>query len=254
MPDKLLFGIVPIYGLLIACAIALGVFLCLKREKELGLPREISIDFALAAVPAAVIGARLYFVAFQWPLYAPQPLRILYLWEGGLAIYGGVIGGAIAAWIFSRIKKLPFAALADLVAPALILGQGIGRWGNFFNGEAFGPILTNPSLQFFPLGVNIDGVWHAATFFYESAWDLLGFLLLWNMRRRITARGNLFLLYLVWYGLGRAVIEGLRTDSLMWGGVRVSQALSVVLCVSAALALIIRRRRHGGDHPYPLPQ
>ena len=253
MPGRLLFGFIPIYGALITLAIGLGVFLCLRREKPMGLPREMTIDFALAAVPAAVIGARLYYVAFQWPQYAADPLRILFLWEGGLAIYGAVIGGALGALIFSRVKKIPFGALADLVAPALILGQAIGRWGNFFNQEAFGGPVENPALQFFPLAVYVEGGWHMATFFYESVWDFLGFLLLWRMRNRITARGNLLFLYLAWYGLGRAVIEGLRTDSLMWGPVRVSQALSVVLCALSVIALVIRHQRHKGESPYPLP-
>ncbi|MBQ9264739.1 MAG: prolipoprotein diacylglyceryl transferase [Clostridia bacterium] len=252
MQERLLFGFIPIYGVLITLAIALGVCLCLKQEKRMGLPTEISIDFALWAVPAAVIGARLYYVAFQWPLYAPRPLRILYIWEGGLAIYGGVIGGAVGAWLFSRSKRIPFGALADLVAPALILGQAIGRWGNFFNQEAFGQAIENPAFQFFPAAVYVEGVWHMATFFYESAWDFCGFLLLWRLRKKITARGNLFFLYLCWYGLGRAFIEGLRTDSLMWGSVRVSQALSVLLCAISLIILILRHRKHKGEHPYPL--
>lgn len=253
MQERLLFGVIPIYGLLITLSIGLGVFLCLKQEKRMGLPKEISIDFALTAVPAAVIGARLYYVAFQWPLYAAEPARILRIWEGGLAIYGGVIGGAAAALILARAKKVPFAALADLVAPALILGQAIGRWGNFVNQEAFGYAVDNPALQFFPIAVFVEGQWHMATFFYESLWDFMGFLLLWSLRKKTCARGNLFLLYLCWYGLGRAVIEGLRTDSLMWGGVRVSQVLSAVLCLAALILLILRRRKHAGETPYPIP-
>ena len=250
MRERLLFGIVPVYGLLIAAAIALGVYLCSRQEKRLGLPREISIDFALWVVPAAVVGARLYYVAFQWEMYRGDPVRILYIWEGGLAIYGGVIGGALAALAFARAKKVPFGALADMVAPALILGQAIGRWGNFINGEAFGYAVENPALQFFPLAVYVDGAWHMATFFYESLWDFLGFWVLWLNRRRITARGNLFLGYLVWYGAGRMIIEGLRTDSLMWGPVRVSQALSAALCVLAGIVLWVRHARHRGENPY----
>lgn len=252
MQERLLFGFVPVYGVLIALAIGLGVFLCLSQERRMGLPKEITIDFALAIVPAAVIGARLYYVAFQWPLYAGNPLRILFIWEGGLAIYGAVIGGAAAALIFARARKIPFAALADLVAPALILGQAIGRWGNFVNQEAFGRAITDPALQFFPLAVYVEGGWHMATFFYESAWDFLGFLLLWSLRKKTCARGDLFFLYLSWYGLGRAVIEGWRMDSLMWGDIRVSQALSLALCLLSLIILAIRRRRHKGQHPYPL--
>lgn len=243
MPERRLFGFLSIYGLLIALAMALGVYLCSREEKRLEFPADTSVGLALWILPAAVVGARLYYVAFQWPLYARQPLRILAIWEGGLAIYGGVIGGLIAGLIFARVKKLSFPALADLVAPALILGQAIGRWGNYFNGEAYGYPITNPALQWFPLAVHVDGVWHMATFFYESAWDLGGFLLLWCIRKRVKTRGNLFLFYLFWYGLGRCFIEGLRMDSLMWGGVRVSQALSAALCVLSLLVLILRSRR-----------
>ena len=244
MQERLLFGFLPIYGVLIALAIAVGVTLCSHEEKRLGLPRDTTIDLALWIIPAAIVGARLYYVAFQWDMYAGNPLRVLYVWEGGLAIYGGVIGGALAGLIFSRVKKISFATLADLVAPALILGQAIGRWGNFVNQEAYGRLIENPALQFFPLAVYADGAWHMTTFFYESLWNFIGFWILWLNRKRVTARGNLFLGYLCWYGLGRTVIEGWRMDSLMWGSVRVSQALSLALCAGAGIALLIRRVRH----------
>ncbi len=245
--QRLLFGVIPIYGLLIAGAMALGVFLCARQEERLGLPKDTAVDFALWALPAAIIGARLYYVAFRWQVYASDLLSVLYLWEGGLAIYGGVIGGAAVALVFSRVKKVPFAALADMAAPSLILGQAIGRWGNFVNQEAYGAVIENPALQFFPLAVFADGEWHMATFFYESLWDFVGFWLLWLNRKRVRVRGDLFLGYLVWYGLGRAVIEGLRTDSLMWGGVRVSQALSVLLCLGAGAALLFRRDKRAKE-------
>lgn len=242
--NRLLFGFIPIYGLLIAAAIGIGALLCSHEEKRLGLPRDTTVDFALFVIPAAIIGARLYYVAFRWELYVPDPVRILKIWEGGLAIYGGVIGGAIAAFIFARVRRLPFAALADMVAPALILGQAIGRWGNFFNGEAYGNPVSDPAWQFFPVAVYADGGWHLATFFYESCWDLLGFALLWGIRKKLRTPGSLFLLYLCWYGLGRTVIEGLRMDSLMLGPVRVSQALSGLLVLAAGIALIVRARRN----------
>ncbi len=250
----MLFGVVHIYGVLIALAIGLGVWLCSRREKRMGLKKDTTVDLALWVVPAALIGARLYYVAFQWDMYRNSPVSILYVWRGGLAIYGGVIGGLIGGGAYCLRKKAPFAVLADLVAPALILGQAVGRWGNYFNGEAYGYEIKNAAWQFFPAGVQVDGAWHMATFFYESLWDFLGFLLLWRMREKVTARGNLFLLYLCWYGLGRAVIEGLRTDSLMWGGVRVSQALSGALVLAAGIALILRRRKHRGEKPYPVAE
>lgn len=238
-----LFGTVSVYGLLIAAGAALGVFLCARREKEMGLPKDISLDIALWAVPLGIIGARLYYVAFQWEMYRNDPVRALYVWEGGLAIYGAVIGGAVGVWLLSRHKKVPFLRLTDLVAPSLILAQAIGRWGNFFNGEAYGYPVENPALHFFPVAVQVAGTWHMATFFYESLWDMLGFVLLWKMRNRMGRDGNLFLLYLLWYGFGRAIIEGLRTDSLMLGPIRVSQILSLVLCVIAAVLLYVRRKK-----------
>ena len=238
-----LFGVISVYGLLIACGMALSVFLCSRQEKRLGLPKDLTYDLALWVIPAGVIGARLYYVAFQWDMYRNNPLSILYIWEGGLAIYGGVIGGALAVFAFSRIKKAPFGKLADMIAPALILSQAIGRWGNFFNGEAYGRLIENPALQWFPLAVNVGGEWHMATFFYESVLDFIGFWVLWLNRKKTTASGNLFLLYLVWYGLGRAFIESLRTDSLMLGPFRVSQVLSVLLCLGAAIALVYRHTK-----------
>lgn len=248
----MLFGVVHIYGVLIALAIGLGVFLCSRREERMGLQKDTSVDLALWVIPAALVGARLYYVAFQWDMYKGDPVSILYIWQGGLAIYGGVIGGALAALIFARQKKASFAVLADLVAPSLILGQAVGRWGNFFNGEAYGRAVTDPAWQFFPMAVQVGDGWRQATFFYESAWDFLGFLLLWRLRERVSARGNLFLLYLCWYGLGRALIEGLRADSLMWGPVRVSQALSVAVVIASGAALILRHRKHRGEKPYPV--
>ena len=242
MSNKL-FGVVSIYGLLIACAILLGAILCQREARRRLLPPDTGLDMILWAVPPAVICARIYYVIFRWDYYAADPLSALYFWQGGLAIYGAVIGGFIGLWLLSRRKKLPFLTLLDIGAPLVILGQAIGRWGNFVNREAYGRAITTPALQFFPIAVNIAGEWHMATFFYESAWNFLGFWVLWLNRKKTTAPGNLFLLYLCWYGLGRAVIEGLRTDSLMLGGLRVSQILSLALLIAAGAALLIRRKK-----------
>ena len=243
MKERLLFGFIPIYGLLIALGILLAVVLCHRQEKEKGLPTDTAFDLALWVVPFAIVGARLYYVAFQWANYKDNLLSIFYIWEGGMAIYGGIIGGVLGGLIMSRRKKLPFPKLADMVAPVLLLGQCIGRWGNFVNGEAYGYAIQNPAFWFFPVAVNIDGVWHMATFFYESLWNFIGFLILWLNRKKVRRDGNVFLCYLVWYGLGRGVIEGLRTDSLMWGPLRVSQWLSVVLVAAGVLLLWLRNRK-----------
>lgn len=238
-----LFGFISVYGLLIACAILLAVILCEREARRKGLPQDTGIDMALWAVPPAVICARIYYVVFQWQLYARDPLSILRFWEGGLAIYGAVIGGGLGLFLLSRKRRYSCWTLFDIAAPVVLLGQAIGRWGNFFNGEAYGYVITSPAWQFFPAAVNIDGVWHMATFFYESCWNLLGFVFLWRYRLRSMRDGNVFLAYLLWYGAGRLVIEGLRTDSLMLGPVRVSQLLSAALCVFALTMLIARKKR-----------
>lgn len=240
MKDKL-FGVISVYGLLIACAILLAVILCQREARRRGLPPDTGLDMALWAVPPAVICARVYYVVFRWDYYAADPLSALYFWQGGLAIYGAVIGGFLGLWALSRRRRIPLLTLLDIAAPVVILGQAIGRWGNFFNGEAYGSPVTNPAWQFFPAAVYADGAWRLATFFYESCWDLAGFVFLWLYRRRQKQPGDIFWRYLLWYGAGRMVIEGLRSDSLMLGPVRVSQLLSAVLAL-AALGVLVRRK------------
>lgn len=231
-----------LYGALIALGVLAAVLYMARESKRLGYPRDLALDAALWAVPPAIVFARLYYVAFTWENYRGNLLSILYLWQGGLAIYGGVMGGALGVYLLCRRRKLPYAVLADLVAPGLLLGQAIGRWGNFFNREAYGKPIVNPAFQFFPLAVLADGQWHMATFFYESLWNVLGVLFLLRFRRRFYAkdRGYVFLWYLIWYGLGRMVIEGLRMDSLMWGSLRVSQVLSVLMVAAAGIAVCVR--------------
>ncbi len=244
-----------LYGILIACALALGAYLCTREEKRLGLPRDTGLDIVLYALPPAIVMARLYYVAFTWSSFKDEPLSILYFWQGGLAIYGAVIGGALGVWWLSRRKKISFAALTDVVAAPLLLGQAIGRWGNYFNGEAYGYTVTNPALQFFPFAVQIGGLWHLATFFYESVWNLLGFIFLYLNRNRFQRRGrrgHMLLWYFLWYGLGRMFIEGLRTDSLMAGPIRVSQLLSLLLCVYAVVRVMLDFKLESGFLVIPL--
>lgn len=235
-----------LYGILIALSLALAAFLCTREERRLGLPRDTGLDIVLYALPPAIVAARLYYVAFTWEYFSAHPERIIRVWEGGLAIYGAVIGGAAGLLFLAKRRGLPFLQLADVVAPSLLLGQAIGRWGNFFNGEAFGYAVDNPAFQFFPFAVQVQGGWHLATFFYESLWNALGFLFLYLNRVRFEKgrHGHVFFWYLVWYGLGRLLIEGLRTDSLMLGGVRVSQLLSLILVCAALVKLLIDHRLH----------
>lgn len=234
------------YGILISLAVLLGIILAYREAKRKGWNPDHILDFALLAIPLAIVCARIYYVIFEWPRYADNPISALYVWEGGIAIYGGVIGGLLAALIFTKWRKVSFWQLCDIAAPSLVLGQCIGRWGNYFNQEAFGYQVASSSQQWFPFAVYIEstGTWHYATFFYESLACALIFVFLLIYRRKSKTDGNVFLWYLLLYGIERAFVEGLRTDSLYIGGVvRVSQLLSVVLVIFAAVMLIVRKRK-----------
>lgn len=240
-----LFGLnIHWYGLLIVTGIGLGVWLAAVREKRYGFPKDTALDLALTCVPAAIVGARLYYVAFSWRDFAEGPLwRIFAVWEGGLAVYGGLIAAFAAGAVFAKVKKLSFLSLADLAAPCIALGQAVGRWGNFVNQEAHGGVVQNPALQFFPAAVQIGGEWYYATFFYESAWCLLTMIVLLAAEKKSRLRrGDIFFGYVFLYGLERAVVEGLRTDSLYWGPLRVSQALSLLAVLAVTLLWAFRAK------------
>lgn len=231
-----LFGIegwnIAWYGVIIAAGMILGVLLAAYRAKQEGLKSDIVYDFILIALPAAIVCARAYYVVFAWDAYADDLVSVFKIWKGGIAIYGGVLGGLLTAILFCRYHKFPLFRFLDLVVPSLVLGQAVGRWGNFVNQEAFGNLVTDPAFQFFPYAVYIDALnrWHQATFFYESAWNscLLVFMLLVSRKKPHT--GTLTCMYFVIYGIGRFLIEGLRTDSLyVIPALRASQLLSLIL-------------------------
>ncbi len=243
------------YGLLIASAVLIGINLSQNLAKRRQVDPELLADLAMWLVLAAIPSARLYYVLFQWRDYADQPGKIIAIWEGGIAIHGAVLGGLLASLIFARIRKVPFWQLADLVAPSLILGQAIGRWGNFFNSEAFGSPTDLPWKLFIPEGRRPLGsatiAYYHPTFLYESLWNLMVFgMLLLLFRRSLQPkspiqRGTLFLVYLVGYGTGRFWIEALRTDSLMLGPLKIAQVVSLVEIAIGATGLIwlyLRRR------------
>ena len=244
-----LFGIqglnIAWYGIIIASGLLLGIWLGNARARKRGWSSDLLLDFILLAVPLAVIGARTYYVAFEWEYFAANPAKIIAINQGGLAIYGAVIGGFLAAFVCSRATKCPFLKLIDLVIPSLILGQAIGRWGNFINQEAFGALVTNPQLQFFPLAVYIQslGEWHQATFFYESFCNSILLVVTLLIARKGVKDGTLLATYFIGYGTIRAIIEGLRTDSLyLFGNIRVSQVLSAVLVlVGIAMLILIKK-------------
>lgn len=233
------------YGIIIALGVLVGIYLATRYAKKLGYDEELIIDFCLWAIPISIIGARLYYVVFSWEYYSKNPGDMVKIWEGGLAIFGAVIGGVISAIIFAKRRKIDFWELCDIVSPSLILGQALGRWGNFFNQEAYGYAIKNPAWKWFPAAVFIEatGQWHMATFFYESAWNFLVFFYLLSYKKKRKEKGEIFLLYLILYSAGRVVIEGLRTDSLYWGAFRVSQLLSGVLIIVGIILFVMRRKK-----------
>lgn len=250
------------YGIILALGLLAGLYLCMKQAKRFGLTEDNVLDMILWATPLCIIGSRIYYVIFYLDLYRNADggfdwLRMLAVWDGGIAMYGTVIVGVLVAYVYCRIKKLKFTAMVDLCVMGLFLGQSIGRWGNFMNREAFGAATDLPWRM---------RLWENAyktievhpTFLYESLWNLVGLLLVLfivSKARRFDGESACF--YFLWYGLGRAWIEGLRTDSLylfdwtIFGEpIRVSQALSLVLAVCAAAALfynIVIRKKDGGD-------
>lgn len=245
-------GILPWYSVLIVTGIALAILLSIREERRLNLKKDTVIDSAFYLIPFGIVGARLYYVAFEWQQFSRDLIRIFFVWEGGVAIYGALIGGFLGLLLFAKRRKLSFPMLLDLFIPSVALAQGIGRWGNYFNQEAYGYAVTNPAHQFFPLAVYITNLqtpaWHYATFFYESVWDVGIFIALICIKKRKRMDGDVFLWYLLLYGIGRAFIEGMRADSLMafGGAVRISQLLSLCLALIVAGYFIFRyfRRKH----------
>lgn len=238
-----IFGLeIRFYGMIIASAMLIAVFLSRYLAKKKGLNPDDIIVLALLVIPFAILGARAYYCIFSDSSYT-----FTTFWQirnGGLAIYGGIIGGIVAILLFCVYKKdfKLIVKLFDVIVPSLILGQAMGRWGNFFNQEAYGTLVTNPDWQWFPFAVKIETFagyeWHLATFFYESMWNLIGFVLLLVVFFKTKKLGTTTAVYLTYYGLGRMWIEGLRTDSLYWGVLRVSQWLSLILVVIGLSILV----------------
>ena len=225
------------YGLIIALGLILAVVYACRRSKAFGIKEDDLIDGVLWVTPFAILCARAYYVVFSWESYADNPISALYIWEGGLAIYGGVLGAILGVSVFCRIKKIRLTTLLDLMLLGFLIGQSIGRWGNFFNREAFGA----ETETFLRMGLlnKYTGIvtYYHPTFLYESVWNAVGFVLLHFFSKKRQYDGQVALGYAAWYGLGRALIEGLRTDSLWWGPFRVSQLLAAVSCLAAVAVL-----------------
>lgn len=252
--DPIAFELGPIsvhwYGIIIAAGILLGYFIAQESVKRIGFDKDILIDIIFWSAIFGFIAARIYFVIFQWPYYAQHPIEIPLIWYGGIAIHGGLIGGFITGIFVCKQKNINPFQIGDVIAPSLILGQGIGRWGNFMNHEAHGGPVSKSFLEnihipdFIINNMYIDGQYYQPTFLYESIWDILGFVILISLRKHLRI-GDTFALYLIWYSIGRFFVEGLRTDSLMLtGDIRVAQLMSVVLIVAGIVLMIVRRLKY----------
>lgn len=246
-------GVFPVYwyGIIIGLGILLGWLLATRESKRLGLPHDIFSDLLLWAIPISIVSARIYYVIFKWDYYSQNPGDIIAIWQGGIAIHGALIGGVITAIVFTKKRGVSFWKLADIAAPSIILGQTIGRWGNFMNQEAHGTEVTRTFLEnlnlpdFIINQMYIDGSYYHPTFLYESLWNLAGFVLLLILRKFNLKSGELFFSYVIWYSIGRFFVEGLRTDSLMLtDSLRIAQIISLVL-IGAAIILIWFRRWKG---------
>ncbi|MCQ9215289.1 prolipoprotein diacylglyceryl transferase [Streptococcus gallolyticus] len=241
------------YAIFIVSGLLLAVYLAMKEAPRRKIIPDDILDFILIAFPLTIIGARVYYVIFDWSYYANQPLsEIVAIWNGGLAIYGGLITGAIVLFVFSYYRAINPLDFLDIAAPGVMIAQAIGRWGNFINQEAYGKIVDNLNYlpDFIKNQMYIDGSYRVPTFLYESLWNLLGFVIVMSLRRRprFFKQGEIAFFYLIWYGCGRFVIEGMRTDSLMLLGIRVSQWLSALLVLIGVVLVIWRRKQK--DVPY----
>ena len=254
------------YGIIIAVGFVLSLIYAFMRMKEFGIDSDRAIDVILGGAIGALVCARAYFVIFKWSDYASDPIKALYVWEGGLAIYGGLIGAFVFGLIFCKLRKVRILPMFDLAGAGFLLGQAIGRWGNFVNSEAFGSntglpwgmtgekivtYLTENKSVLNSMGITVDPNMPVhPTFLYESLWCLIGFILIAVYVKHRKFDGEIFLMYLCWYGFGRMLIEGLRTDSLMIGSIRVSQLLAAVLfIVSGIIILIVRSKIKRNNDP-----
>jgi len=247
------------YGVIIATGLFLGLYLATREADRLGLKKDLIVDLIVFAAPVAIIFARIYYVIFEWENYRGAPLwKLIAVWEGGIAIHGALIGAVLTAIVYARVKGVSFWQLADIVAPGLILGQAIGRWGNFMNQEAHGGPISETAYQnfhqylpdFIMDQMCIGGTLYHPAFLYESVWNILVLILLIILRKYNPLRGEVFLSYVIFYSIGRFFIEGMRTDNLMLGPIKQAQLLSLVLIIGAAIFIFYRRKIKRADRRY----
>lgn len=234
------------YSVLIVIAVIIGMIISSKEAVKTGLGKSFLLDLAFYLIPVSIVGARVYYVIFNFSEFENDLLGIFKIWEGGLAIYGAIIASILFIISYCKKKGKPILLALDVLAPSLILGQAIGRWGNFFNKEAYGPIATLSFLEklhlpnFIINNMLIEGFYRQPTFLYESLWCILGFVILLILRKYYRSKyGILTFSYFIWYGIGRFFIEGLRDDSLYLGSLRISQLVSVLLIIIGIIGLII---------------
>jgi phosphatidylglycerol---prolipoprotein diacylglyceryl transferase len=255
--DRIAIEIGPItvywYGIIIGIGILIGLMLVMKESSKVGLDPNIFLDLLIWAIPLSILSARIYYVSFEWENYKGNLLNIVAVWEGGIAIHGALIGAILTTIIYCYKKGVSFWKVADIAAPSLILAQAIGRWGNFINQEAHGTEVSRTFLEsmFLPDFIIdqmfIDGSYYHPTFLYESVWNVIGFVILITIRRKISKlkQGEMFLSYLIWYSSGRFFIEGMRTDSLMLtDSTRVAQLISLLIIGIAIFLMYYRRKKY----------
>ena len=238
------------YGVIIAFGMLLGFLIANREANKKNMPEGMFVDLMFYIILFSLIGARLYYVLFNLDYYLQDPISIVMVNEGGMAIHGGLIGGILAGLVYCRRKNLSFFQVADIAAPSLILGQAIGRWGNFMNQEAHGGEVTRGFLESLMLPefiinqMYIDGSYYHPTFLYESVWNIIGFVILILLRPKLKV-GQTMLLYLIYYSAGRFFIEGMRTDSLMIGDVlRTAQVVSILTVIAAIVIWIYRNKKY----------
>lgn len=243
------------YSVMMFIAILMGGYVALKESKRWKIPEDFMVNLFFFIIPISLIGARLYFVAFHFDYYRENPVDIFKVWEGGLAIHGAIIAGLLWTIFYSKKYHVNTKRLLDIIVVGLLIGQAIGRWGNFFNGEAHGPATTLEAINWLPNfiieGMHIDGNYYVPTFLYESIWCLLGFLMILFVRRLPYLKvGQITCFYMVWYGIGRFFIEGLRTDSLMLGSLKMAQVFSISMIIIGIILYFIFNRGSKFDHRY----
>lgn len=245
------------YSICIMVGMAIGMWLVLREAKRRHINEDLMTSLIFNTVIIGIIGARLYYVVFEWSYYSKHILEIFEIWNGGLAIHGAIITGVLYVLYFTKKHKVSTLKIMDICAVGLIIGQTIGRWGNFFNGEAYGPIVEKSFLENLHLpkfiidGMYINGAYHEPTFLYESLWNLIGFGLMFIFRRfKYLKEGQITGFYLMWYSLGRFAVESLRTDSLMLGTFKVAQIVSIVMFLFGFFLIIHRLRTSKFEYLY----